>query len=389
MNAFKKISFIVVIFLVLPYALSKAVTSGDDDVLKYINKKELSKTKKTKLKKIYNEILLINDATADETTDIIDNISMMLKKNYNLKFTAGVISNLVYFDNFATCTSSVSQEKLSGIYDKFYDAWENKRMISNRFRYIDDNASNPTNAAAYFCKILLEESLDAQFLEFDDPCQKVRDIAENIYETINDGVKFKGKPPKGSNLDCEIVKENIDVIYYGPLIDYGELSEEDKNYLLAVANENSSYNGFVAVAYSILNRAVNRDLKIKDIVTEKNQYRGYNEDTFNDLEKYRNMYPEVVRAINDIAEGKVMNPIGKCVYFYGVYSSNSPLWVEDIDECDEIYCVEKNVFFTDADYERVHNHEDFGDSIGIVKIYDGESWPHGKTFTVHRFKNDN
>lgn len=57
---------------------------------------------------------------------------------------------------------------------------------------------------------------------------------------------------------------------------YGNYTEEDYNYLVALGGENNTYDGFLAVAYCVLNIAKRDKKPIRTIVSNKNLFQGFN-----------------------------------------------------------------------------------------------------------------
>ncbi len=147
---------------------------------------------------------------------------------------------------------------------------------------------------------------------------------------------------------AKIHKETMDL-----LDAYGDITQEDHDYLLAISGESYTYEGFVAVTYLVINRAVNEDKKISEIVKQEGQFKSFSEDKIGIVTN-----SEVERAINDIIDRKVDNPIKNCTYFFGRYPGNYNLWVENIDEYGTIILIKGNVFYTNDDWSKVHNNDD-------------------------------
>lgn len=137
--------------------------------------------------------------------------------------------------------------------------------------------------------------------------------------------------------------------------DKGELTEvandyleEDYNYLVALGTECPTYDGFLAVAYSVINRANERGQSIREVVTAKNQYGGYKQ---SDVGNPRN--EAIKKAAIDALSGSAQNPIDEATFFFGRVN-NYDIWHEST-KCHYIKEVEKNVFYVTEDYGHVHN----------------------------------
>lgn len=126
---------------------------------------------------------------------------------------------------------------------------------------------------------------------------------------------------------------------------YGKYTEADYNYLVALGGESSSYEGFVAVAYVVLNRVEEWDKPFNEIIN-KNQFAGFNE---NEIGMPRN--EKIEQAALDVLQGKIDNPIGEALFFRG-RTNNNDLWIEK-DKCKYVKEVEGNVFFGQEDYKYV------------------------------------
>ncbi len=166
------------------------------------------------------------------------------------------------------------------------------------------------------------------------------------------------------------------------------ITEEDYNYLLAISKEvyfnDGAYDSFVAVAYSVINRAVRDHKTIAEVVSQDKQYSAF---SYSNVGQVAN--EDVKRAIEDIMAGKVNNPIGQCTNYFGVADNTHNLWVEDIDDRGSIYLVGGNLFYTDDDYGYVHNYDSDPKQYedGSVIVYDnqnGTGWINGSnTGVIH------
>ncbi|ANU49112.1 cell wall hydrolase [Enterocloster clostridioformis] len=152
----------------------------------------------------------------------------------------------------------------------------------------------------------------------------------------------------------EITDPDTGITYWAN--DKGELtegaeaaySEEDYNYLVALGTECPTYDGFLAVAYSVINRADEHNQSIREVVTAKNQYGGFRN---SEIGKPKN--EDVKQAAIDALSGAVPNPIGKATFFFGRVN-NYDIWYEST-KCHYIKEVDKNVFYVSEDYGYVHN----------------------------------
>ena len=136
---------------------------------------------------------------------------------------------------------------------------------------------------------------------------------------------------------------------------YGDISKEDKDYLLAIFKESTNYEGFVAVMYSVINRAVKNNKTIAEIVSMPNQYEAFKASEIGVMSEQKN---EVWRAIEDVSNGQVNNPIKDCTNYFGrYYDGNYNLWIEDYENAGTIILVGGNIFYTDSDLKdkRIHN----------------------------------
>ncbi len=191
---------------------------------------------------------------------------------------------------------------------------------------------------------LLKEKFDMKKKEAEEKRQKQREIHEQTVELLNA---------------------------------YGEITQEDYNYLLAISGEATTYEGFVAVAYSVINRAVKRNQTIVEVVSAERQYAAFNQKSIGVVSN-----TDVDDAIRDIMNGKVDNPIGDCDYYFGRAPGKHNIWVEDFDECGKIILVEGNVFYTEDDVGKIHNSKDidaqYDDSSKIIyNAEDGSGWING------------
>ena len=134
---------------------------------------------------------------------------------------------------------------------------------------------------------------------------------------------------------------------------YAKFNMENYEELLAFEGENKNYEGFVAVAYVVLNRAIRDNMTISE-VGETGAFSAYNPNY--DINEINN---EVKKAAEDVLSGKVENPIGDAYFFFGRVKGYD-LWVET-DGCSYVKVVRGNVFYTYDDYGKVHNKYPFND----------------------------
>lgn len=125
-------------------------------------------------------------------------------------------------------------------------------------------------------------------------------------------------------------------------------SEEDYNYLVALGTECPTYDGFLAVAYSVINRADEKGKSIREIVTARNQYGGFKQSEIGNPKN-----EAVKQAAIDALSGAAPNPIDRATFFFGRVN-NYDIWYEST-KCHYIKEVEKNVFYVTEDYGFVHN----------------------------------
>ena len=156
----------------------------------------------------------------------------------------------------------------------------------------------------------------------------------------------------------EIIVSNETVpIFYTEAEIYSDIKKglytwEDFTYLVAtVSGEADIYEGYVAVAYEVLNRCRLRGKSVKEIVTPDKQYTGFDESLVG-------IMPDdmMVRgAVVAVLRGEVENPIGDIEYHYGRVNGYD-LWY-DKETCKIVIVIGegslRNVFF--EPYGSVHN----------------------------------
>lgn len=125
-------------------------------------------------------------------------------------------------------------------------------------------------------------------------------------------------------------------------------SEEDYNYMVAIGTECPTYDGFLAVAYSVINRAKERGQSVREVVTAKNQYGGFRQSEVGNPKN-----AAIKKAAIDALSGASPNPIDKATFFFGKIN-NYDLWYEST-KCHYIKEVEKNIFYVTQDFGFVHN----------------------------------
>lgn len=111
--------------------------------------------------------------------------------------------------------------------------------------------------------------------------------------------------------------------------------------------ENRNTEGFIAVAYVVLNRA-ERDNKTIQEVADPSQFTGYDKDYNID-----EIPEEIKEAAKEVLCGTVENPIGDAYFFFGRINGYD-LWIE-ADSCTYVKEVRGNVFYNYDDFGKVHN----------------------------------
>ncbi len=167
----------------------------------------------------------------------------------------------------------------------------------------------------------------------------------------------------------ESANENNDINYVdGNDINsnpYARFTMDDYKDLLAFAGEANNYDGFVAVAYVVLNRAIADDMTIQEVGKAKG-FRAYKENY--DME---DVSEGAKQAAADVLMGVAENPIGDAYYFFGRITGYD-LWVER-NNCTYVKEVAGNVFY--REWKTVHNKspltEEQKKSDDIIIIYDG------------------
>ena len=148
---------------------------------------------------------------------------------------------------------------------------------------------------------------------------------------------------------------------------YARFTMDDYEDLLAFAGEANNYDGFVAVAYVVLNRAIADDMTIEEVGQAKG-FSAYNENyDINDVSE------GAKQAAADVLMGVAENPIGDAYYFFGKITGYD-LWVER-NNCTYAKEVAGNVFY--REWKSVHNMssltEEQRKSDDVIIIYDGEN----------------
>lgn len=164
-------------------------------------------------------------------------------------------------------------------------------------------------------------------------------------------------PPPNPNLPGGYTQEDIEAD-----ISNGLYTLEDFSYLVALAGESGSYDGFYAVASSVRNR-VNSPRYVgntyKAIITAANQYTGYSSSR---VANPYNASTDVIRAAVDILRGGESS-VGSCCSFFSYDRSyNYDIWAE---AGVEFYNWGGNIFHNGG----VHNHV-LNKTAGAVIIWD-------------------
>ena len=149
--------------------------------------------------------------------------------------------------------------------------------------------------------------------------------------------------------------------------EYGKYTEDDYKWLLGFYGENTNCEGYIAVAYVVLNRAERDDMTIQE-VAESKQFTGYRWNY--DIDEVPD---DIKEAAKKVLNGTVENPIGDAYFFFG-RKDEYDLWIE-ADECTYVKEVGGNVFYNYEDYGKVHNMQTEKTEDALV-IYDAtaEKW---------------
>lgn len=142
----------------------------------------------------------------------------------------------------------------------------------------------------------------------------------------------------------------------------GLYTKEDYDYMVSIGKENPNYKGFLAVAYSVINRKNFWKKSIKDIVSKKGQFAGFLKD---EIGKPRNNQVKLA-AISALANIE-RNPIKNSTYFFGRVNGYD-LWYES-SKVTYLKEVSGNVFYNEKSYGKVHNMLSNKTSDAII-IYD-------------------
>lgn len=163
----------------------------------------------------------------------------------------------------------------------------------------------------------------------------------------------------GQRIEFSTINEEIE-----DAIRQGLCTLEDFYYLVnVVAREDTTYDGRVAVTYEVLNRSKINNKSIKDVVTQKDAYRGF------DGSQYGVIDEDTAEVVLAVLKGKVNNPIGDIQYHFGKIEGYD-VWCES-SKCSSVIVIGegdlRNVFYTGT----VHNMQTKKTDDAIV-IYDSE-----------------
>jgi hypothetical protein len=142
--------------------------------------------------------------------------------------------------------------------------------------------------------------------------------------------------PSGSNYTMDQVNADIAA---------GKYTKEDLDYMAALINESSSYEGCLAVASVVANRAKAGNTSIKSVVTASGQFAGYSSA---DVGRYSNT--NLFNASVAILRGDASSVVGNCRYFFGRINGWD-VWAEN--GAGLVYNIGGNVFY--STYGTVHN----------------------------------
>lgn len=141
----------------------------------------------------------------------------------------------------------------------------------------------------------------------------------------------------------------------------GLYSKEDYDYLVALGGEQSSYQGFYAVACAVRNRVNQGGGSYKSVITAPGQFQGFNA---NEIGKPKN--DDVKRAAVAVLRGGP-STVGSCRNFFGRVNGYD-IWAEP--NVSEFYNIGNNVFY--PNFGEVHNKKNNKTS-GAIIIYDAST----------------
>lgn len=150
----------------------------------------------------------------------------------------------------------------------------------------------------------------------------------------------------------------------------GLYSREDLDYMVALASEASTYEGFYAVACCVKNRSKQQGKTIKQVVTSPGQFTGYKT---SDIGNYSNK--DVYKAAVEVLRGG-NSSIKDYMFFLG-RANGHDLWYE-ANRCGSNVPIVvgtgnyRNVFF--KNWGDVHNSKDNKTSDAVILYKDGVGW---------------